>query len=521
MATDAVDDDVHRASLDVARGRTSARAIEAEGRKGRRGRGRGEANRPARGSTDDGEAREGGRMGTRVHACANTVVFARAVVRAMERDDSEGTRARRRGTDACVARRRNERTGAECWTVIARASANGGWGGDDVEGTRTMCFRIDESGEAAARTKAAEFTTTATFDAWVLGSKCTDGPKKAGLGSSTTRARKHHYAYSGIMGDDVIDCACGDNEEYGFMVACETCGVWEHGPCCDIHAEEEIPKDYMCSRCVRRDEKSVVVLDFASEEKKHARLPLEDEIQGNHFGTVDDVVSILQNERIVVCCLCGCEDCDGDYAPMVRACACRGGGAIAHLSCMKSFNNSQKASNARARGSAGGTETTACKACGDFGGKASGIVDPDKVDEILRVLAKAVDDAREKNEEEMSAYRANPRQRRPKSSAVNAKLKNAPESKAKVKVEQKRTTGQRAQMEKATGTANGTTPPPTPPTAEKAKLSGTPTSMLPLKKRRMIAWDSEQKVRSSVHAKLNGLAENVKPERLELTNNID
>ena len=45
--------------------------------------------------------------------------------------------------------------------------------------------------------------------------------------------------------------------------------------------------------------------------------------------------------------------------------------------------------------------------------------------------------------------------------------------------------------------------------------------MLPLKKRRMIAWDSEQKVRSSVHAKLNGLAENVKPERLELTNNID
>ena len=30
---------------------------------------------------------------------------------------------------------------------------------------------------------------------------------------------KHPCAYTGEMGEDFIDCACGDNEEYGFMLA--------------------------------------------------------------------------------------------------------------------------------------------------------------------------------------------------------------------------------------------------------------------------------------------------------------
>ena len=139
--------------------------------------------------------------------------------------------------------------------------------------TRARCERCrfgaarGRRGAARLKTRAVEFTTSAAFDAWVAGSKCVPGSKKEGLGGSRIRAKKHPYAYSGIMGDDVIDCACGDNEEYGFMVACETCGVWEHGECCRIQSEEAIPKDYACSTCVRRNEKTVAVLEFSSAEK--------------------------------------------------------------------------------------------------------------------------------------------------------------------------------------------------------------------------------------------------------------
>ena len=62
---------------------------------------------------------------------------------------------------------------------------------------------------------------------------------------------KHPCAYTGEMGEDFIDCACGDNEEYGFMLACEACGAWEHGECCGVKSEEAIPEGYECSTCVK------------------------------------------------------------------------------------------------------------------------------------------------------------------------------------------------------------------------------------------------------------------------------
>ena len=73
------------------------------------------------------------------------------------------------------------------------------------------------------------------------------------------------------MGEDFIDCACGDNEEYGFMLACETCGAWEHGECCGVKSEEAIPEGYACSTCVKeKTVKSfpkhlVMVLDYEEE----------------------------------------------------------------------------------------------------------------------------------------------------------------------------------------------------------------------------------------------------------------
>lgn len=460
-------------------------------------------------------------------ACAMTAVFAReigAVMSMVDADGEAGGRRRGRGARACLARRRNERVGREYWVVVARADA--GWGdGAVATGTRTMSFRIDESagGEAAARRRAAEFTATAAFDAWVRGSKCVRGPKKPGLGGSRTRAKKHPYAYSGIMGDDVIDCACGDNEEYGFMVACETCGAWEHGECCGISSEEEIPKDYKCSSCVRRAEKNLAVLEYVGDEAaprtnaSTIQPPEPDELKGDDFGSIDDLASVLHGERVAVCCICGCEDCDDDYASMVRACSCLDGGAIAHASCVKSLGGGQKGSNARSRGTSRGNESLSCKACDDFGGKASGVTEPSKVDDMLRAFANAAEETAERYEAELMSFRANPRQRRPKNAGGDATVKKEKlkeiKSEVKPKVEKKKST----QTE-----ATPSVTPPTPSTAEKPKSAGTPVSMMPLKKRRLMAWDSERKIHSSIDAQAKGLGltENVNHERVELTNNI-
>ena len=438
-----------------------------------------------------------------------TAALARGVGEAMKKAGGTTTTKRgRRATTACVAKRRNERTGTEFWVVIAR----GGGEDEDEDASRemrTMSFRVGagENAEAEARNRAAAFTASAAFDAWVRGTKCVPGPKKAGLGGSRVRAKKHPYAYSGIMGDDIIDCVCGDNEEYGFMVACETCGAWEHGECCRIYAEEEIPKDYKCSSCVRRSEKAVVLLEFASDDKAASlrtaptpvRSPEGDEIKDDYFGTIDGIAALLKEDRIAVCCVCGCEDCDGEYGSMIRACACDSGGAIAHESCMKNWSDKyspQKAGNGRSRTTSRTPDTVRCKSCGDVGGKASGVTEVAKLDEMLKAFGKAVDDTSSRYEAEAMAYRANPRPR-PRTPVVETKPK-----KEKPKVEKKKVPAEKPAQTQAEAA------PPTPkPSVKEEKFSGTPLSMLPLKKRRMMAWHSEQ----------TGLSENVKH---ELKNNI-
>lgn len=403
-----------------------------------------------------------------------------------------------------VVKRRCARIGAEFWVVAA--------GGGAVESTRaTMSFWVSEreGGSDEALKRAVDFTTTAAFDAWSRGSECVAGPKKAGLGGSRERAKKHPYAYRGVMGDDVIDCVCGDNEEYGFMVACETCGAWEHGECCRIYAEEEIPKDYKCLACIRADAKTLLVLDSREEagddagdvkgEQVLVGYDGEDSVDGG-FGTVKSTADVLNGEMTVVCCVCGCHDAHGDYAAMVRACSCAGGGAIAHESCMKRWcgktSGGGKGSNARGRASSK-TAAATCKACGDHGGLASGISDASAVDDLLRAFAKAIDDTSAKYEAEAMAYRSNPRPR-PRSASHDS-----PSKKENI-----------AKQETTTTTPEKVKTPVMATREPSKKFEGTPLSMLPLKRRRMMAWDSEQKMRSlSEKMDAKALSENVKQER--------
>lgn len=445
----------------------------------------------------------------RVAECNLGLVSASASGLARPGGDGRGVRdvdgGRRVAAVVVVVKRRCARIGAEFWVVAA--------GGAAVESTRaTMSFWVSEreGGSDEALKRAVDFTTTAAFDAWSRGSECVAGPKKAGLGGSRERAKKHPYAYRGVMGDDVIDCVCGDNEEYGFMVACETCGAWEHGECCRIYAEEEIPKDYKCLACVRADAKTLLVLDSREEEGDDAGnvkaekvlvgYDGEDSVDGG-FGTVKSTADVLNGEMTVVCCVCGCHDAHGDYSAMVRACSCAGGGAIAHESCMKRWcgktSGGGKGSNARGRASSKTTAAT-CKACGDHGGLASGISDASDVDDLLRAFAKAIDDTSAKYEAEAMAYRSNPRPR-PRSASHDS-----PSKKENI-----------AKQEMTTTTTPEKVKTPVTATRDPSKkFEGTPLSMLPLKRRRMMAWDSEQKMRSlSEKMDAKALSENVKQER--------
>ncbi|GAO50993.1 hypothetical protein SAICODRAFT_220125 [Saitoella complicata NRRL Y-17804] len=67
-------------------------------------------------------------------------------------------------------------------------------------------------------------------------------------------------------GDEVIRCPCGDDDDSGFMVACDTCGVWQHAECVGIPSENDAPDNYFCERC--RPDLHEALLKELEEEKK-------------------------------------------------------------------------------------------------------------------------------------------------------------------------------------------------------------------------------------------------------------
>jgi len=57
---------------------------------------------------------------------------------------------------------------------------------------------------------------------------------------------------------EVTRCVCGsqdypfadvDVEDTGFMICCERCNVWQHGPCVGVMSENEAPDVYYCEEC--------------------------------------------------------------------------------------------------------------------------------------------------------------------------------------------------------------------------------------------------------------------------------
>jgi hypothetical protein len=50
-------------------------------------------------------------------------------------------------------------------------------------------------------------------------------------------------------GEGVTRCLCGDPSDDGFMIACESCGAWQHGDCVGLNEAGPVPDNYMCDLC--------------------------------------------------------------------------------------------------------------------------------------------------------------------------------------------------------------------------------------------------------------------------------
>lgn len=47
-----------------------------------------------------------------------------------------------------------------------------------------------------------------------------------------------------------VDCTCGAKDDDGErMLACDTCGVWQHTRCAGINDAEEVPAKFICRKC--------------------------------------------------------------------------------------------------------------------------------------------------------------------------------------------------------------------------------------------------------------------------------
>lgn len=53
--------------------------------------------------------------------------------------------------------------------------------------------------------------------------------------------------------ESVIRCPCKNNVDYGLMIQCETCEVWQHSICVGIRHQTDVPTHYYCEVCHPRN----------------------------------------------------------------------------------------------------------------------------------------------------------------------------------------------------------------------------------------------------------------------------
>lgn len=52
----------------------------------------------------------------------------------------------------------------------------------------------------------------------------------------------------------IVDCACGAKDDDGErMLACDSCGVWQHTRCAGISDLEKVPTKFVCRKCLNKN----------------------------------------------------------------------------------------------------------------------------------------------------------------------------------------------------------------------------------------------------------------------------
>ncbi|XVF63452.1 hypothetical protein PTKIN_Ptkin09bG0088100 [Pterospermum kingtungense] len=71
-----------------------------------------------------------------------------------------------------------------------------------------------------------------------------------------------------------VDCTCGTKDDDGErMLACDTCGVWQHTRCAGIDNADMIPTKFICRRCANTlNEKSASIPNNAKEARRYSQL---------------------------------------------------------------------------------------------------------------------------------------------------------------------------------------------------------------------------------------------------------
>lgn len=71
-----------------------------------------------------------------------------------------------------------------------------------------------------------------------------------------------------------VDCTCGAKDDDGErMLACDTCGVWQHTRCAGINNADTIPTKFICMRCTNTlNGKSVSIPNNAKESRRFSQL---------------------------------------------------------------------------------------------------------------------------------------------------------------------------------------------------------------------------------------------------------
>lgn len=70
-------------------------------------------------------------------------------------------------------------------------------------------------------------------------------------GTCTSKYALSHFRMEKGQENWIVDCMCGAKDDDGErMLACDTCGVWQHTRCAGIDNCDEIPEKFECMRCI-------------------------------------------------------------------------------------------------------------------------------------------------------------------------------------------------------------------------------------------------------------------------------